>query len=190
MLWESLCRDDRIHIHEQVRNAARQAVRKAGLRPCDAEDLEQDLWADLLTRWPRYDPQRSSIRTYVDRVLRHRVHRILEHRSAQCRDPRKVAGSVEQFEEAAEDGLHVRDLNDYLRSTRQDEEETLSLRVDLERALQGMCPEIRELCHQRVQGSSVREMAKEAGISTSTAHRVFATARDQLQELGLDEYLR
>lgn len=45
-------------------------------------DLEQDISLDLWRRLPQYDPARSSLHTFVDRLVRHAQSRLIEGRMA------------------------------------------------------------------------------------------------------------
>ena len=63
-----------------IRSKARQVVGKAGLTHSDRADVEQDLWLDLLERWPKFRSDRASTNTFINRVLNHKVAMILRER--------------------------------------------------------------------------------------------------------------
>jgi RNA polymerase sigma-70 factor (ECF subfamily) len=48
--------------------------------------MEQDLVLDLLARLPSYDPARAERKTFISRVVKHRVATLLDARRAACRD--------------------------------------------------------------------------------------------------------
>ena len=56
-----------------IRSKARQVVGKAGLTHSDRADVEQDLWLDLLERWPKFRSDRARTSTFINRVLNHKV---------------------------------------------------------------------------------------------------------------------
>src|SRR3990172_5832893 len=56
-----------------IRSKALQVVGKAGLTNADRPDVEQELWLDLLERWPKFRPNRARISTFIKRVLNHKV---------------------------------------------------------------------------------------------------------------------
>lgn len=59
-----------------------------GVRPCDVEELEQEVWAVVLLRLPiwRYDPVRGQFRTWLYQVVRNKV---ADHVRRRARHPLK-----------------------------------------------------------------------------------------------------
>jgi RNA polymerase sigma-70 factor (ECF subfamily) len=55
------------------------------LPPADREDIRQDLLVEMITRLPRFDPDRASISTFVDLVARHAVCAVLRRHRRQRR---------------------------------------------------------------------------------------------------------
>lgn len=60
-----------IHRAAGVRSAA--AVRLAAASPADREDLEQEAFAAVWQALQHYDPSRSSLRTFVEKVVANRL---------------------------------------------------------------------------------------------------------------------
>lgn len=176
------------YVDRLVRWVARSLERRPEFRDLDAQDIEQDLRLDLLVRWDNFDPEKSSLRTFANRVVRNCASRLIEKHAAECRNPTKVIGTVDQLEDP-EDGGRPTTVDDFLRATATGTADRSALRIDLEKALRRMPPEIREVCHLRSMGLSVPEVAKEAGVSPRTVHRTFATARERLRQSGVHEYL-
>lgn len=175
---------------------ARSLVGKAGYKPDDIKDIEQDLIQDLLERLPKFDPAKASINTFADRVVGRRICNLLRDRQAAVRDWRREAFSLDE-EIETEEGSTTRleffsqDKVDLLteRCDRR-EVERAHLQLDLEAALAGLTPELRQIA-EMLMTQSVAEVARELGIPRGTfrdnhlveLRRVFAANR-------LDEYLR
>ncbi len=173
-----------------VRSVAAGLIRGPGFHPQDVHDLEQDLHADMLDRWSSFDASKSSPRTFADRVVRHRASRLIQYQFAQCRNPFRIAGSVEQLEDAADSQRRVGTVRDYLRATGSDVSASVALQIDLEKAMELLPPEVREVCYLRGSGLTIREVATEANISPRTVNRAISSARNRLRDLGLDDYLK
>ncbi|MCH7911341.1 MAG: hypothetical protein IIB38_17220, partial [Candidatus Hydrogenedentes bacterium] len=62
---------------------ARRIVGHYGFIRSDSLDLEQDLAVHLIEQMDRYDPNRGGQKTFVDRIVNHRLISILRQRIAQ-----------------------------------------------------------------------------------------------------------
>jgi DNA-directed RNA polymerase specialized sigma24 family protein len=90
------------------REYASQCIRQAALRIChlanvplsEIADLEQTLHVELLKRQATYDPGRSQVRTYIDRVVRSAAISEVRKRCSRKRSVRSEAFSLDE---------HVRD---------------------------------------------------------------------------------
>ena len=80
-----------------IRHKARQLVGREGFTESDREDLEQELRTDLLLRLPKYDAERASRKTYIARLVDHKVATIIEARRAAKRDWRRVCSLDEEL---------------------------------------------------------------------------------------------
>lgn len=86
---------------DAIRRKARQLVGKAGLKPQDVPDLEQELALDLLTRASAYNRRRQpDPDAFVRMVVCRAAAKLLRDRRAAKRDPARV-GSLDRHEVAA-----------------------------------------------------------------------------------------
>jgi DNA-directed RNA polymerase specialized sigma24 family protein len=73
------------------------AERKAGafVRRCrfaidEREDVQSQLVLIFITRWPKFDSERASVRTFASRLMDNELASILRYRLAQGRQPREL----------------------------------------------------------------------------------------------------
>jgi RNA polymerase sigma-70 factor (ECF subfamily) len=177
-----------------VDHLARWIARDIGLGEHEIEDLRQDLLLHLVRRAPRYDPRRSAPQTFADRVLRNRASSLFRQLAQHSLTRQPRAWSVEELQEAAcsgaaEDGAPHLSVQGYLRATSTAEpSEALDLKLDLEKALASLPPELRAMAHLR--GSmTMTELAARVGISRSAATRRMRRIQDRLVEAGVAEHI-
>ncbi|WP_169853007.1 RNA polymerase sigma factor [Anaerohalosphaera lusitana] len=91
------------YIRSLVECKARQLVGKCGIRKCDVEDIEQELFLHLLLRASEYKSSKSKLTTFAQRIIERKVKNILRDRSAgkrstfdQARSLHEVIGSDDQ----------------------------------------------------------------------------------------------
>jgi DNA-directed RNA polymerase specialized sigma24 family protein len=92
-----------------IRNLARRKanafVRRCRFASDEREDLESQLVLTFIIRWPKYDEEKASVRTFASLVMDKELTSILRYRLAQSRQPREFpvlqAGpepaSIQQF---------------------------------------------------------------------------------------------
>ena len=71
-------------------------VRRCGLGVDEREDVESQLVLTFLTRWPKFDSEKASVRTFASRVMDKELTSILRYRLAEGRQPQDLPsrGSV------------------------------------------------------------------------------------------------
>jgi len=125
----------------------------AGLSRSDLDDLKQEMWADLLRRFSWFESDRADVKTFMARIVSHRVSAILRHRSAVGRDYRREVGSLSEPTEDS-DGRTVEwaqmiteDAHDFRTGadTRSDQEQ-LEMATDIETVVASLPEPLRELC--------------------------------------------
>jgi len=135
-----------------IRFKARKLARTAASPEVDWEDFAQDMRLDLWRRLSKFDPSRASFRTFVDRVVKHKVASIIEARKAGLRDYRRQQWSLN-------DPLKTPDGRRAERGDMLDQDTTLlrtgganrpageriDLRDDIRTVLAGLPPELRGL---------------------------------------------
>jgi DNA-directed RNA polymerase specialized sigma24 family protein len=65
-------------------------VRRCGLGSDEREDVESQLVLIFLARWPKFDSERASVRTFASRVMDKELTSILRYRLAEGRRPQDL----------------------------------------------------------------------------------------------------
>ena len=81
---------------KHIRFKARQLAGQAGFGAGERKDLEQELFLDLLTRLPQYDPDRARRTTFISRVVANRVSTLIESQKAGLAGLPSPGGLVER----------------------------------------------------------------------------------------------
>src|ERR1035441_7960883 len=71
-----------------IRGKAAHLIGACGFSAADRADLQQELVFDCLSRLGKFDPTKSSHRTFLHRVVGHRVATLVDAKMAACRDYR------------------------------------------------------------------------------------------------------
>jgi len=174
---------------------ARQLAGSNGFAPGELDDIRQVLLVDLLERLGRYDPARAGIKTFISRVLDNGAARIIEHHKAQCRDRRRVDGSLDEWTPVDDGSWTTRgaqtteaDASAHVGAHRRPEEELTQLRFDLTAVVDGLPKDLRDLC-VRLRTQMVSEVSRETGMSRGAIYRSLQKLRQQFTEAGLHEYM-
>lgn len=157
----------------------------------EVEDIEQELMLRVHQRLPHYDPSRSSLRTFTDRIARSRIASLLEASRAKKRD----AGIEVLFSDwiyPAEDNLVIEPCESSDAETDQSlafcPEPYLNLRTDLWRAFDRL-PAMLRTCFLALFDNTVTDAARRTGLSRSTTYDRIAELRAQFEAAGLRAYL-
>ena len=168
------------YARDLIKNKARTLVGKAGFRASDLEDLEQELALDLFARLPKFNPERARRTTFMAMVVDHKLSALLDERHAQCRDWRLCRESLDECAEC-EGGVSRADtLADASVPTRDD----LALGIDLQRALETLPPDLRELWDLLLD-SNINRVARQAGISRATIYAKRERLGQALRDAGM-----
>jgi RNA polymerase sigma-70 factor (ECF subfamily) len=175
-----------------IRIKARQLIGKAGLTSNDREDLEQELMIDLLQRMRRFNPARAKKTTFMARIVERHIATILEARHAQCRDWRLCRVSLNTPHE--NDKGDTRELIDrvdsegslYTCEPETRESAAGNLRMDIERVLDTLPEDLRDLC-ERLRQSNMAEIARETGVARTTLYDKLTRIREAFRQAGLDD---
>jgi RNA polymerase sigma-70 factor (ECF subfamily) len=162
-------------------------VGKYGLTRFDREDIEQDLFLDLLQRLPDYDPKRAKLNTFIARVVEHGVATLIERRQAEKRDWRRCRLSLNRpasYEDA--DGPEFGEFveTDYRRREVRNDD----LAIEMAGVLKTLPPRLRDICRGLMR-DGVTQVAADLGLSRMTIHRGMKVIRARFEDAGLDQYL-
>jgi len=182
-----------------IKKRARQLIGSAGFTPSDVPDLEQELAMDLLTRLPKFQEGRAHRKSFIAVAIKHKAATLVEWRKAAKRDYRKVAFSLDQVftdeDGKKSDGYDrlddekLADPYDGGACTQQDQAEKVALWIDLDRVLQELSPELRQLC-KLLSDLPVSEVARRTGLSRDTIYRRIKTLRETFESEGLREFFK
>ena len=179
-----------------IRSKARQVVGKAGLTHSDRSDIEQELWLDLLERWPKFRPQRARSSTFVARVVDHKVALILRTRMTAKRAPAHNGHSLDICCQDADgqtvpraallkEQVHNRRTGCCHRSA----EENLSLRSDVACVLSKLTADQQQLC-QQLTIQSIAKIARDKNLSRAAVYRAVEEVRNHFVETGMQKYFQ
>ncbi len=173
------------YVARLVTAKARQLIRTAGFRLSDREDIEQDLTVHLLEHLPEYDPARSSLHTFMDRLVENAAADLIRYRMAGMRDPRRLERSLDEPVTDAE-GRQA-DVASTLAGSGKTPGELRDAAVDLARAMDKLEPRLRLVC-ERLPVATPQEIADELGVTRRTVYRWIGEIRALFEEAGLGDY--
>src|SRR5687768_16930328 len=133
-----------------IRIHARRLARDQVIPGMAAEDYEQELAADLWRRLPIYDPDRASLPTFIDRLVRNRVASFFAAaRTAKRRHERELVAFDESEDDAQRAG-GVKTSSWVAASNLADE---VGLRHDVRRFKTNLPPALKRCCAILMSGS-------------------------------------
>lgn len=176
-----------------IRVKAKQLVRQPGFKRSEQRDIEQDLMVHLLAQADRFDPTRSSIDTFVDRVVDSGAGMLVRARKRLKRCPeegieiKSLAVVVEQVDEppaalasliSAEDQerrMGTRGLSDF---------EAFELADSVAIANAAMPPRLQAICRSLMKGNRT-QTARELNLSRHDLESAIAEIRERFTQAGL-----
>ena len=178
-----------------IRRKALQLIGRAGVTRDDREDIEGDLTLHVLEQLAKFDPSRGKIGAFVNRVVENKAADLIDSRCAARRDYRHDLCSLSDPIQNGEDTtVSIEDIvdQDAVRSQRGHSElsleEQVARKIDLERALARLSPELQDLC-RRLMRATVSEVAAALGVPRTTLYGPLKRIRETFEEAGLREYL-
>jgi len=182
------------YVNDLIHHKARQVAQQSGFNKSDVEDIEQDLRLELLDRCASFDASRASFHTFAARVVDGKIAKLIRHRNAAPRDPRREQCSL-QDEIVDGDGRVVNrsetisPADDYRRpSAEMPEHERVGLRCDLESLMASQTPRQRRLC-QLLRTMRLADAARILRVPRTTLHDDILKIRQRFEAAGLREYL-
>jgi DNA-directed RNA polymerase specialized sigma24 family protein len=184
-------------IHPFVRRSVRAHARKlflSGKIP-DAcqQDLEQDLYVAFLPRNEKYDPSRSSYRTFVERAVGNCAATLVEAAQAKKRGRQFDTVTFSRLSLETEDGeaLDAEDVVGWHRlrnGLMPAVDHDAMIVADVRRAVSALPPPLRESCFSLVVGT-ISDTAAATGVSRWTVHHRITAIKERFLAAGLGAYI-
>jgi len=180
---------------ETIRHKARQLVGKAGFTWDDIEDIEQEMTTDLLSRLPKFDPDKAAHTTFVARVIERKISKLIRHRKQEMRDYRRESCSLNDLIEDADGDTIERaytvdqDEADIRTGRRhRTREEEAQLRIDVSLVLSKLPDDLRPVA-ERLMTETFTEASESLGIPRATLYGARDRLRLIFENAGLRDYL-
>jgi RNA polymerase sigma-70 factor, ECF subfamily len=177
-----------------IRIKARQAVERTGFQPDEAQDIEQEVAAELHAALPRYDERKARRTTFAARVIERRITKIMSERTALKRGNGHTivslhdtvrTGDGEEFEL-----IELIDQEEVLLRTgrlSRPFQEQADLAIDMRESLDGLSDKLRDVA-DGLQRLNPSELSRETGTPRSTLYESIDKVRDHLTHDGLVDY--
>jgi RNA polymerase sigma factor (sigma-70 family) len=161
--------DDLYPVIRRVAGArAATVARTCGLSYDERSDLEQDSALEVWRKLSVFDPSRSSIRTFIERIVANRMVSSVRRLRAEKRRTLPSGWTPHRV---------------------QSEGHNVNLRIDVLRVLNGLEPGQRDLCRM-LSEHSPSEVSRRAGVSRSTIYRIIGELRVAFTDAGLEHFPR
>jgi RNA polymerase sigma factor (sigma-70 family) len=178
----------------QAESAIRAVVGKlnatSDVRRADSDDVAQILRMHIAEKAAEHDPSRSSLKTFIERIVVNKIRDILDGQHAQCRDSRKESNSLDEPEIAPDGEIgsfgETLDQEDALRRAGMlpwpaDE----ALVMDVKMVLENLSALDRLTCEALAINKSLRETAKDLGIHVETLRQRMRRIRAIFEAWGI-----
>jgi len=175
-----------------IRVKAKQLVRRPGFCRSDQEDIEQDLLVHLLTQAEHFDPDRSSLNTFIDRVVNTAAAMLVRERHRSSRRPPEGI-EVESLTVLVEqpDGLPAplgsliskEDLQRRMGTTSLSDEEYFEMAEAIASVIESLPPEERRICRALLTRNHT-ETKQELELSRRKFDAVMDFIRERFREEG------
>jgi DNA-directed RNA polymerase specialized sigma24 family protein len=171
-----------------IRVHARCLAREQVFPGMAAEDYEQELAADLWRRLPTFDPERASLPTFIDRLVRNRVAAFFAAaQAARRRHEREVLTFDDANDDAEHGGKHESGNSQWTAAAGITDE--IGLRHDVGRFKAHLPPALKRCCAILL-SDSVTEAIRAQGLHPSSYYEGLGRLRRRACAAGLDAYLR
>ncbi|MCC7409986.1 MAG: sigma-70 family RNA polymerase sigma factor [Phycisphaeraceae bacterium] len=175
---------------------ARQVIGHHGFTQADFPDLRQELLQDILARMPKFNGSRAGAKTFISRLIDHRIADIIEHRCAGCRDHQREESSLDDWVRdelgkwQTQGALTDEDRGKAHRGiSPRSRQERAELILDVHEVVDSLPPDLRDLVEHLLRSETVVGIARVTGLSSSTLYRRLEQIRVRFREAGLDGYL-
>ena len=156
-----------------IRAASNSIVRRYGLSPSDRPDIEQYIRFRITQGWQSYDPKKSKPNTFADRIVSRAAATFLRDRSRAKRDPRREAGTIDNYQDQFATDRHY--------------EDRLELEMDTRLALEPLSAD--DLRYAKaIMDYGLPYAAKKIGLTKRAAEKAVTRITEALRNAGMDNY--
>jgi DNA-directed RNA polymerase specialized sigma24 family protein len=178
-----------------VRAKAAGLIGTYGFSPSDGDDIRQELVLDCIIRFRKFDPAKSSCRSFVSRIVNNRVATLVEGQRARCRDYRACRSSLnDQIEFAPGESMELAErvsADEYearIGRSVLSARDRVELQIDVARVIATLPQELAAIANL-LRSVGVGETSHQLGVPRSTLYRRIADIRELFESAGLHLYL-
>lgn len=142
------------------------------------EDIEQMLLVEVWSSLPKFNPNKSVLSTYVDKILHHRSCNLIRHQLTQKRGMRRDEVSLGHF---YEEGRHP--MKDILSERAHYDLQQLDRLADLDWIMSILPDQKRTLC-QALKNNTISELATLQGRSRAAIYREVELISQQFESVN------
>ena len=189
-------KDTIAYAYKLFRRKAARLIGNYGFVPDDLEDLMQDMMEDLMRRWPKHDPSKASLRTFVSRLADRKIANIIRDRKREKRDYSCNVYSRDQPVKNEDGSVTIHDeiisqdnCNLLMGKYTSSEIERADMHLDVWSAISELPEHLQEVA-ELLMGHSVSGAARELGLHRDTLYRSrMVQLREVFEDKGLKDYL-
>lgn len=177
-----------------VRTKAASLIGTYGFTSADRDDIRQELLLDYIVRFRKFNPAKSSRRTFLHRVVRHRVATLVDARRAACRDYRLCQGSLDSSPGVAwsnpipiGETEPIANGEDLTGRRARSSWVLMELEVDVSKVIATLPLELAAVA-VALKSAGVVEAARRLGLSRATVYRRITQIRELFEMAGLRGY--
>jgi RNA polymerase sigma factor (sigma-70 family) len=173
-----------------IRAVVGKLIKSSSVREADYDDIAQILRLHVAQKAADHDPERSGLKTFIERIVANKVRDILEGDRAACRDTRKVSHSMDEPAESLDgEDRTFADTVDAVGALRRagllpwaaDD----ALVIDVQNVLTELSELDRLTCDVLGATKSLREAAQNLGIHVETLRSRLVRIRSEFQSRGI-----
>ena len=178
---------------------AQQLVGKYGIRPYDRADIEQEIYLDLLERLDKFDSEKATLNTFVQRVVENKIADLIRERgSNKVMADRATLSLFTQIGEDPDteqavtqaDCITNEQYDEFVRNRLLSRTEEQDMAMDLQEVLSKLPEYLRHPCELLMEGRTIAETAREVNMKQASFYeQVLEPLREVFRETNLEIYL-
>jgi RNA polymerase sigma factor (sigma-70 family) len=182
-----------------IQRKAQQLVGKYGVRPYDRPDIEQEIYLDLCERLDKFDSEKATLNTFVQRVVENKIADLIRERgSNKTMAERATASLSTQIGEDPDTGQVItmadcitnEQYDEFVRNRTCSRMEEQDMAMDLQEVLSKLPEYLRRPCKLLMEGRTIAETAREVNMKQASFYeQVLEPLRGVFRETYLEIYL-